>query len=100
MAGGNTSTEIPQAGTFDQHTADRVASTIDERIDDLPGGRKVKEFAQAAADRFSSGADYVRSHDARRMMTDVETAVRNHPGLALLIAAALGFMVGRTLVRD
>jgi hypothetical protein len=26
--------------------------------------------------------------------------VRNHPGLALLIAAALGFMVGRTLVRD
>jgi ElaB/YqjD/DUF883 family membrane-anchored ribosome-binding protein len=77
-----------------------VASTIGERVDDLPGGHKVKEFAQAAADRLSTTADYMRSHDARRMMADLETVVRNNPGPSLLIAAALGFMVGRALVRD
>jgi len=132
MAGKNTSTESPQAGTFGQEATDRAreakdaifdtaraatrrvdegravaaerlegaASTIEERADDLPGGRRVKDFARAAADGLNSTADYVRSHDARRMMSDVETVVRNNPGPALFIAAALGFVLGRALVRD
>jgi hypothetical protein len=33
-------------------------------------------------------------------MTVIETVVRNNPGPALLIAAALGFVVGRGFVRD
>jgi len=77
-----------------------AASTIEERAERVPGGQKVKEFAQAAADSLSTTADYVRSHDARRMITDVETVVRNNPGPALLIAAAVGFMLGRAVVRD
>ena len=62
--------------------------------------KKVQEFAHAAADRLSTGADYVRSHDASRMMTDVETVVKNNPGRALALAAAFGFIVGRALSRD
>ena len=77
-----------------------AASTIEERAERVPGGQKVKEFAQAAADSLSTTADYVRSHDARRMITDVETVVRNNPGPALLIAAVVGFMLGRAVVRD
>jgi hypothetical protein len=34
------------------------------------------------------------------MMADVETAVKNNPGPALLIAAAFGFLLGRALNRD
>jgi ElaB/YqjD/DUF883 family membrane-anchored ribosome-binding protein len=83
--------------------ADRLegaASTVYERAADLPGGERVKELASAAADRLSTTADYVRNHDAKRMMADVETAVKNNPGPALLIAAAFGFLLGRALTRD
>ena len=79
---------------------DMAASMIEERAEGIPGGQKVKEFAQAAADSLSGTADYMRSHDARRMVSDVQTFVRNNPGPALLIAAALGFMLGRTVVRN
>jgi len=67
---------------------------------ELPGGQRVKELASAAADRFSTTADYVRTHDAKRMMADVETVVKNNPGPALLVAAAFGFVLGRALTRD
>ena len=60
----------------------------------------MKEFASAAADRLSTTADYMRTHDAKRMMADVETVVKNNPGPALLIAAAFGFIAGPALTRD
>ena len=78
---------------------DTAASIIEERAEGLPG-QKVKEFAQAAADSLSGTADYMRSHDARRMIADVQILVRNNPGPALLIAAVFGFMLGRTVVRN
>jgi ElaB/YqjD/DUF883 family membrane-anchored ribosome-binding protein len=83
--------------------ADRLestASTVHDGADQLPGGPKVKEFAQAAADRFSATADYMRSHDATRMMADVESLVKNNPGPALVVAAALGFLLGRAVSGD
>lgn len=103
MASKYTSADNPQSGTFGQEAADRLesaASTVADRVENLPGGNRVKEFAQAAADRLGTTADYMRSHDAKRMMSDVETVVRNNPGPALLVAAALGFLVGRAVVRD
>jgi ElaB/YqjD/DUF883 family membrane-anchored ribosome-binding protein len=83
--------------------ADRLesaASTVHDRADQLPGGAKVKEFAHAAADRLRTTADYMRSHDATRMMADVESLVKNNPGPALVVAAAFGFLLGRALSRD
>ena len=47
--------------------ADRLegaAAAVHERADQLPGGPKVEEFAHSAADRLSTTADYMRSHDA------------------------------------
>jgi ElaB/YqjD/DUF883 family membrane-anchored ribosome-binding protein len=79
---------------------ENAASTVHDRADQLPGGPKVKEFAHAAADRLSSTADYMRSHDARRMLADGETLVKNNPGPALVVAAAFGFLLGRALSRD
>lgn len=83
--------------------ADRLAETasaVRDRSEALPGGQRVREFAHAAADRLSSTADYVRTHDLSRMGNDVEDVVRNHPGPALLVAAAFGFLLGRALARD
>ena len=79
---------------------DTAASAIHERADNLPGGEAVRTFARATANRLSTSADYVRSHDARRMMADVETFVKSNPGPALVAAAAFGVLLGRALSRD
>ena len=79
---------------------DTAASALYDRADDLPGGETVRNVARATADRLSTGADYVRSHDAKRMMADVESFVKSNPGPALAIAAAFGFLLGRALSRD
>ena len=79
---------------------DTAASALHDRADDLPGGEPIRSFARATADRLSTGADYVRSHDAKRMMADVETFVKSNPAPALVVAAAFGFLLGRALSRD
>ena len=76
-----------------------AASAVRDRLDQLPGGPKVQQFAHAAAERLSTTADYVRSHDAKRMLTDVERVAKNNPGISLVVAAAFGFVLGRALTR-
>lgn len=79
---------------------DSAASTVRDRADQVPGGPRVKEFAHGAADRLSTTADYIRSHDATRVMADLEGLVKNNPGTALVVAAAFGFVLARALSRD
>ena len=79
---------------------DAAASALHDRAADLPGGETVRNVARATADRLGSSADYVRTHDAKRMMADVESFVKSNPGPALAIAASFGFLLGRALSRD
>ena len=80
---------------------DNALSAVQERVGELPGGQHVKELASAAAEHKNTTADYMRTHDATRMMApDVETVVKNNPGPALLVAAAFGFVLGRAPTRD
>ena len=74
---------------------DKAASALHEKAESLPGGEKVSNLAHATAERLSSTADYVREHDVKRMMADVETLVKNNPGPSLLAAVAVGFLVAR-----
>ena len=59
------------------------------------GGQHVAGFAQGAADKLSSSADYLREHDTRAMVADVKALVKNNPVPALLGAAALGFVLAK-----
>jgi ElaB/YqjD/DUF883 family membrane-anchored ribosome-binding protein len=77
-----------------------AASAVRERSSELPGGERVRDFANAAADRLNTTADYMRTHDLNRMASDVEAVVKNNPGPALLVAAAFGFLLGRAMSRD
>jgi ElaB/YqjD/DUF883 family membrane-anchored ribosome-binding protein len=79
---------------------DTAASAIQDKAGDLPGGPSVRNLARATADRLSTTADYVRSHDAKRMMADVDTFVRNNPGPALVASAVFGFLLSRAISRD
>jgi ElaB/YqjD/DUF883 family membrane-anchored ribosome-binding protein len=71
-----------------------AASTLRQNADNLPVGEKVTGFAHSAADTLTSTAEYVRDHDVRSMMSDLERVVKNNPGPSLLAAAAVGFVIG------
>ena len=73
-----------------------AASTLHEKADSLPGGEKVASFAHSTADKLSSTSDYIREHDVKTMMADLERLVKNNPGPSLLGAALIGFLVART----
>jgi hypothetical protein len=77
-----------------------AASALHERADSLPGGERVASAAHTAASALGSTADYVRENDLKSMMADMQRLVKNNPGPALLTAAALGFLIARTLSRD
>lgn len=79
---------------------DRAAAALDEKADSLPGGERVADMAHAAAGKVSATADYVRTHDANRMVWDVERLVKNNPGPSLLAAAVLGFIIGRAFTKN
>lgn len=79
---------------------DSAASALSQKANTLPGGEKVANAAQATADAVRVAADYVRDNDAKAMMADVRTLVKNNPGPALLVAAAVGFLMARTFSRD
>lgn len=79
---------------------EETASAIRERSESLPGGPRVRQVAQTAADGLTTTADYVRTHNLKGVVDDVEAVVKNNPGPALLVAAAFGFLLGRAVARD
>ena len=82
-------------------TLSNAAAMIDERAANLPGGKKIEDFARGAADKIATSAQYVRNHDTKAMMADVEAFVRSHPGRSLMVACVVGFFAGRAFkVRD
>jgi ElaB/YqjD/DUF883 family membrane-anchored ribosome-binding protein len=72
---------------------DNAASYMHEQTE------RIRTAGHHAADRVSSTAAYVRSHDARDVAGDLQSMIRTYPGPAILAAAALGFLMGRALSR-
>ena len=96
------SAKVQSAGTAAVESLTGAASTVRQKAADYLGASapRVQEFAEATAGRLSTTADYLRHSDATRMRADVETVVKNHPGPAMLVAAAFGFLLGRALSRE
>lgn len=67
-----------------------TADSIDERL-----GNNYGEYARKAADSVAGLAENLRSRDVDELYDNVRTAVRKSPGVAIGIAAVVGF----TLVR-
>jgi ElaB/YqjD/DUF883 family membrane-anchored ribosome-binding protein len=76
-------------------TLENTASALHEKAEDMPGGETVRSVAHSAAEKLESTAGYIREHDVSAMLSDVENIVRRNPGPSLLIAASIGFLVGR-----
>ncbi len=71
-----------------------AATSLHENASKLPNG---PDLAHSAAEKVDAVSGYLQGHDTKQMMADVEAAVKNNPMPSLLIAGALGFLLGRTL---
>ena len=75
-------------------TADKLesaAETLHDRVN------RFGEIGHETADRVDATARYVRKNGAKEMASDVGELVKAHPGKALLVAAAVGFLAARAL---
>src|ERR1700730_7322334 len=77
-----------------QSTADSLRSGAQS------SGEAISNVANRTAEKLESTANYVRDHDFRGMMQDVEEVVRRNPTPSLFAAIAVGFLMGSALRRS
>ena len=78
-----------------------VADTLLGAADRLRAGgarlpRSAAGVAHGAADRLEASATYLVSNTVPEMVQDLLSHIRKHPTRSLLIAGALGFLIGRS----
>jgi hypothetical protein len=69
-----------------------TAETIDERL-----GNNYGEYARKASDAVSSFADTLRRREVDEIYDDMRDAVKKSPGVALGVAAVVGFALARVV---
>ena len=71
-----------------------AASSLHDNAAKLPNG---PEIAHSAAEKVDAVAGYLKGHDTKQMMADVESLVKKNTVPSLLIAGAVGFLIVRSL---
>jgi ElaB/YqjD/DUF883 family membrane-anchored ribosome-binding protein len=69
-----------------------TAETIDERL-----GREYGEYARKASDAVSGFVDTLRRKEVDEIYQDMSNAVRKSPGVAIGVAAVVGFALARVV---
>jgi len=77
----------------------RVASTLHEKADGVPGGPKLVNFTHNIATGMESTANYLRDHDFAKMGEDFMSVCRKYPTQSIAAALAIGFLLGRSARR-
>ena len=75
----------------------RAAKALNDRLSQLPDGRW-EGLGVHASNWLDQSAEYVKQADIQQMKADVSNQIRRNPGRSLLIAGAVGLLVG-ALVR-
>lgn len=108
--GGNSGDEPMGYQTKTGSGFDQVKSTVAEKLhtaaqslhqtaDRSSRQNDLTSFGHQAADWLDRSADYVSQIEPRRVRDDLETQVRRNPGRSLLIAGAVGLILGGLLRR-
>lgn len=97
-----------RGSTFDQvkstvadklHSAARAIQQKVGRDDSPDANSNFAGFGQKAANWLDQSADYVGEMEPQRVRRDLENQVRQNPGRSLLIAGAVGLLLGGLLRR-
>ena len=65
----------------------------------IAGDQRMAEVNNRLAGGLQASADWIREADVDSMRTGIETQVKEHPGRTLLIAAGLGYLLGKAFRR-
>ncbi|HZS04182.1 MAG TPA: DUF883 C-terminal domain-containing protein [Blastocatellia bacterium] len=76
-----------------------AAQTIHQKTAGSARPSEFSDFGHRAADWLERSADYVSDLEPQRLKTDLENQVRRNPGRSLLIAGAVGLVLGRVIRR-
>ncbi len=79
---------------------DGAATSPHAKAQPLPGRPRGGRAAQATADTLAHAAEYIRKSDAASVMADTRRLVKDNPGIAMLGAAIIGFVLARAWSRD
>ena len=72
-----------------------AAETIHEKVQTISGNNpSTSKYGHQAADWLNRSADYIENLEPQQLKTDIQEQVRRNPGRSLLIAAAVGLVVG------
>lgn len=96
--GGTAASKIDQQRETAAGALESTAGKMHDAAD--AGAQKISSAVHSAAEGVQSTATYLREHDTRQMLSDLEDVVRRRPGQSLLIAAAVGFLLGRAFRND
>lgn len=66
----------------------------------IPADGRVAQVSQRVAGGMQASADWLRDADIDGLKTGIESQVKEHPGRTLLIAAGLGYLLGRAFRGD
>jgi ElaB/YqjD/DUF883 family membrane-anchored ribosome-binding protein len=79
-------------------TAATLKGTADSiRSGAQSSGQAITDVANRTAEKIDATADYIRDHDFRGMMADLEQVVRRNPTPALVGAIGIGFLLGAAM---
>ena len=97
---GQSAVEAAEAGR--SAAARGIQSTVDgirSASEHLPGGPRVRDFANRTADNLDRGVQYLRERQAKDMWMDIQEGAKARPVPFLVGAVAIGFVAGRLLRR-
>lgn len=71
-----------------------VAEALGEKTSDHDGQCVVAQYGQRASEWLEESAEYVRQLDCKQADAGIREYVRQSPGRSLLIAGAIGLIIG------
>ncbi len=97
------STVADTLGNSQSVVADKLhqaADSLQQKVGGATDGGAMAKYGQKAADMLDRSADYVGDFDPNRVKTDVQNHVKQNPGRSLLIAGAVGLILGALFSRS
>ncbi len=97
--GGSSGSTFEQIRTTVAGKLQAAAQTLHQKAARFDQPNDLSDFGHKAAGWLERSAEYVNEMEPQRMKSDIENQVRRNPGRSLLIAGAVGLVLGRLLRR-